>query len=43
MSPDIKEKVKILSSHFEDKKARDELYTLINEWLHHKKQPREGK
>lgn len=37
MSQDIKAKIKILGNHFEDKKSRDELYSLINEWLHKKK------
>ncbi len=37
MSQNIKAKIKNLGNHFEDKKSRDELYLLINEWLHRKK------
>lgn len=37
MSQDLKSKIKQLGNHFSDKKSRDELFSIINEWLHNKK------
>ena len=37
MSQDLKRRVKLLGSYFEDKEAREELQSIINDWLHGKK------
>ena len=37
MSQDLKKRVKHLGNHFEDKEARDELQTIIHDWLRGKR------
>jgi len=36
MSQELKKRVKLLGSHFENKEARDELQAIIHDWLHGK-------
>ena len=37
MSQELKKRVRQLGNHFEDKKARDELQSIIHDWLHGKR------
>lgn len=37
MSQELKKRVKQLGNHFEDKEARDELQSIIHDWLHGKR------
>jgi len=37
MSQELKKKVRQLGNHFEDKEARDELQSIIHDWLHGKR------
>ena len=37
MSQELKKRVKLLGSHFENKEARDELQAIIHDWLHGKR------
>ena len=37
MSQELKKKVRQLGNHFEDKEARDELQSIIHNWLHGKR------
>lgn len=37
MSQELKKRVKQLGNHFEDKEARDELQSIIHNWLHGKR------
>jgi hypothetical protein len=37
MSQELKKRVRQLGNHFEDKEARDELQSIIHNWLHGKR------
>jgi hypothetical protein len=37
MTNNLKARIEILGSHFDEKKSRDELYSIINQWLHRRK------
>lgn len=37
MSQELKKRVRQLGNHFEDKEARDELQSIIYNWLHGKR------
>lgn len=37
MSQELKKRVRQLGNHFEDKEARDELQSIIHDWLHGKR------
>lgn len=37
MSQKLRKRVKLLGNHFEDKQARDELQSIIHNWLHGKR------
>lgn len=37
MSQELKKRVRQLGNHFENKEARDELQTIIHDWLHGKR------
>ena len=37
MSQELKKRVRQLGNHFENKEARDELQSIIHDWLHGKR------